>query len=890
MAGPNANNLSVTHPKLPDIQHPIFRLGDLDILSVRGISRAQGIEEVPGVFNSPSRRYAESASLKTANRKESILQKTLKSYRTEHLDSWNKLDHWVNLDRKYWERDVNAEEEETPYADGAELWLQCEELEYQLLEKINSGGFYHLKYQFLANDPEGRGTIKREVLLIILTTFLGRFISAQQFRHLLERLHLGDKRVITFDAFYEGFKKEENRDPPVWMDPLKRKQKLTPKTAHQVHLELKEAANDRYFAFLKLLPKDTLNPSEFRMVLSKLGMLMTKHEFDKLWKRYVQEGDSVLGIEGLLCALGLKKSGHLEEKRSLLMSALQKVSGSQCTPQPKTNKKVQSKMGNERKVSLSIEKWLKEKFREGARAMMTEFLVYDPEKCGKVSNEDFLSVLAKFHLHLTKDQLGHFLARCGLDDTLPNINYLEFLQCLQTRSNTGMAHKVMWEPGHRFGKKIPQRSLGTSSVLEVKLLKFFHADFNSLLNSFQQADSKHLNTITQEHFRAIIETRYCIKMTDEEFKCLLEKLPVDHHGGIRYLEFLAKFDSSEGTLSLFGGGKTVLTEYSRKPNVMKNRSLNEKRSPQKERTTEQLAEIIKNLLKNNYGSIELAFHQLDDMNTRRLTAESMYQLLKSFDTRPNFSRGEVGKLWETLICNQDQTVDFLQFVRHFGYSTKSSCYPNAKISPPVQGDGDFLIRSRKMNSDTKIIVNILQSKVELLLDDLWVQFKEIDPLNSGCVTMEEFIDILQDMCPDLTEHQRDSIAAKFGHGQNRISYVKFLQPYQARMPTFQRNHIKVSKHERNVPLNQETVQHGLNAITSKLRQKLSSVEWKNLQQTCQKLDIQGSGLLLLPEFRSVIKLCNVVLDEDDIYHIMAHYDKDLAGKINYSKFVADHKN
>lgn len=38
----------------------------------------------------------------------------------------------------------------------------------------------------------------------------------------------------------------------------------------------------------------------------------------------------------------------------------------------------------ERKASLNIERWLKDKFREGFRSMKGEFEKYDPHRIGKV--------------------------------------------------------------------------------------------------------------------------------------------------------------------------------------------------------------------------------------------------------------------------------------------------------------------------------------------------------------------------------------------------------------------------------------------------------------------------------------------------------------------------
>lgn len=43
-----------------------------------------------------------------------------------------------------------------------------------------------------------------------------------------------------------------------------------------------------------------------------------------------------------------------------------------------------------------------------------------------------------------------------------------------------------------------------------------------------------------------------------------------------------------------------------------------------------------------------------------------------------------------------------------------------------------------------------------------------------------------------------------------------------------------------------------------------SGSWKNLRRAFQKLDKEGSGYLPLPQFRSVLQLANIVLDEDEV--------------------------
>ena len=55
-------------------------------------------------------------------------------------------------------------------------------------------------------------------------------------------------------------------------------------------------------------------------------------------------------------------------------------------------------------------------------------------------------------------------------------------------------------------------------------------------------------------------------------------------------------------------------------------------------------------------------------------------------------------------------------------------------------------------------------------------------------------------------------------------------------------------------------------------------DWKNLRRAFKKLDKTGTGLLTLPEFRNVLKLANVVMDEDEVYNVMHTFDEDLSGR------------
>lgn len=58
-----------------------------------------------------------------------------------------------------------------------------------------------------------------------------------------------------------------------------------------------------------------------------------------------------------------------------------------------------------------------------------------------------------------------------------------------------------------------------------------------------------------------------------------------------------------------------------------------------------------------------------------------------------------------------------------------------------------------------------------------------------------------------------------------------------------------------------------------------------LQRAFKKLDKRNEGYLNMSQFRSVLQLCNTVLDEDEVLELLTQLDEKLEGKINYREFL-----
>lgn len=368
---------------------------------------------------------------------------------------------------------------------------------------------------------------------------------------------------------------------------------------------------------------------------------------------------------------------------------------------------------------------------------------------------------------------------------------------------------------------------------------------------------------------------------------------------VKYVEFMSKFDTFESK-SLFDRSSIMdrrealptLPEIDSPPMSPKKQfrpmKTMDSYNSQEGRSVDELKALIKSLLQHNYQAFEEAFYELDELNSKKMSPNMMIKLLKKFGLP--LSRNEVKRLWDTLITDQRGSLEYWQFVRTFGYSLDSAAFPNAKVSPPKRGDNDFMMRSNKLNSDKHLLHHLLKSNIDFHWETLWREFTSIDRQGTGNVSRKDFTTILQDMCVELTDYECQVLCDKFDlKKEGRINYIKFLEPYSKHRRAHRHGHNMqaVMKHpQAELPMDDivQKPNKGLSAVTAKLRDKLSG-KWINLMRAFKKLDKDNKDFLTLQEFRHVLELCNVVLDEEDIYYILTEFNENRGDKISYTKFL-----
>ena len=62
-------------------------------------------------------------------------------------------------------------------------------------------------------------------------------------------------------------------------------------------------------------------------------------------------------------------------------------------------------------------------------------------------------------------------------------------------------------------------------------------------------------------------------------------------------------------------------------------------------------------------------------------------------------------------------------------------------------------------------------------------------------------------------------------------------------------------------------------------------DWKELGRAFRELDADRSGYVESRAFRATLARFHIVLDDEEAFHISAHYDPKISGRIPYNAFL-----
>eukprot|EP00117_Sycon_ciliatum_P025331 scpid103451/ scgid3184/ len=86
-------------------------------------------------------------------------------------------------------------------------------------------------------------------------------------------------------------------------------------------------------------------------------------------------------------------------------------------------------------------------------------------------------------------------------------------------------------------------------------------------------------------------------------------------------------------------------------------------------------------------------------------------------------------------------------------------------------DDHYLMRSKKLHRDEDIVMDRLRSMLTLAYYTVLKKFVEQDPMDSGMLSMTDFVSVLKCICPLLTEAEAASLGYKHQNRSDRYPHL-----------------------------------------------------------------------------------------------------------------------
>ncbi|RDD38049.1 EF-hand calcium-binding domain-containing protein 6, partial [Trichoplax sp. H2] len=437
---------------------------------------------------------------------------------------------------------------------------------------------------------------------------------------------------------------------------------------------------------------------------------------------------------------------------------------------------------------------------------------------------------------------------CKTDRGNKNKNHSE--QSTEEKATEKISQQLPQQSSQDHGQNVDQFIARLEVILKSNL--------PLLLKTMRGLDKTNCKQLNQSQFRQAINEAVGFRLSDQQIAVILKYCYPNQSGKIQYEEFIRRLQDSQGSDSgLFNG---------------------------QDRTTEEIHYKLTKLISNRYQEIENAFYYLDQWNTKRLTQSMLQQLLQKFEMILNDS--EIRQLWSTILTNSDRTVDFYHFIRHFGFCPKNAAFANAKRNPPRRGDFDMVFSSKKLHTDSGILIDKLKTTINQCWKDLEQRFKNMDHSQTGTISCLQFKQMIHSLCPELNADEIDEISQKFliklnRSTEERISYLRFLKPFT------QSRHVHQFSHEMRWILSHQDAHYptelpirDFEEICQYIRTKTNG-DYKPLYRTFIKQDQFHKKKLKSSEVQSILNKANLDIDRYDMKQIALELNKNPVEDIPY---------
>ncbi|XP_070545178.1 EF-hand calcium-binding domain-containing protein 6-like isoform X2 [Ptychodera flava] len=782
------------------------------------------------------------------------------------------------------------------------------EAEAQLRDKMREG-FSDLRQAFYKLDDDHNGLISRDDFRRLLDSFMFH-MTDEEFNKLMAKIGMGKRTKINYKEFLAKFQVVDTENGHPWLNSMHRYNDTkdpTDMAAEQVHNILVSKAQRNYADLAKAFRSidkrgmGVIRKRELRELLYTFMLPMTKTEFDKLWNRYDPDGRKFIDHRHFLAMMGLGMAfapGDEEGTSRRIIDESYRALDAHHQNQLDKQRYItvnQAKSAQYLTADQLIQQ-LKDRFRDHYSTFQDAFQKSDKLKDGKVSVGELQKILIDLNYLVDDDTFFEFLEKIGIPSTRTRLSYEQFLSAFDEAQ----------EP--RFKKKnVPEVTVETFSTLTPekavkKLRRIVSSDKNILHAAFNSFDRDHRGRLTAGEFRRVLD-HFCFKLSDKQFKLLMTKVKVYPDLMIDWPQFLEDFSSDERTVAAnwLESVQKVAKDLSPRP-----------------MSFDEIWTNLEQIVTARFYQFAERFSEIDYARIGVVAKEDFKEVLQENAFRLNEEQFE--NVWNMLDVNEFGNLEYRKFLKKFS-KVENDGGSSVGVSPPHPPSTAM---SRPMTSSSSLsspprtgysrmsrmsdlygrrtmtpMVNAenIEKKLKNKIFKYWQDIQKLcrlkDEDDSGDIGINDFRDVMEQFHLYLPAEEFAQLILKFDLKENgKFNYDSFLRHFILRLKPVVEEDIDTSDrllnrkkiHPTRVPLRSGIESENLVSAMLRVRDCVL-INWKEMRRSFRNIDTVAIGTVAPLEFRSVLRQYNINLSEDEFFHLMSFYDKDMSGKICYNEFL-----
>lgn len=781
---------------------------------------------------------------------------------------------------------------------GDEEGMTAEQVEAKLRNKLREN-FANLRAAFYKFDDDHNGLINKDNFRRILDSFMC-IMSDNEFEILCKKLGIGKKTKISYEEFLQRFEVRDTAEGHPWLNSEHRWNETLPTpefTAEnafgalreKVHLQWKDIA--KAFMTIDSSGKGVVTKRDLRELLFRFVIPMGPEEFKKFWKMYDESGRGYITHSDFLAKMGV--SSHFTPSdewgtSSKIIDDSKKTLLDHNETQLKKQERITLHQAQRTAFMTAeqVERQLRDKIRDNYQDFYTAFRKYDTKKKGSLSVNEIQKVLSDLNLFMNDEEFFRLMDSIGLRTNKSRLNYEEFLHAFEDGRKSSY--------GHRQTKiDIVEHHGLSGQEAENKVRENVAQQLDVLGRAFASFDKTGSNLIGAEEFRRILDI-FVFKLTNQQWKHLFSKLQTTDNK-INYALFLDQYNQTEqeDTEKWLAALQKSIRDQT--PSLM---------------VADDLQDRIREAVQGHFYIFTQALTDADFAGIGAVTKDDFKAILTKNVMRTTDEQFE--KLWACLPVNDFGNLDYKEFLRRYS-SDKNEVKPNSQrpastvpgLRPPTRAMSrsmtqlDFgrtgsrmqMSRARSRLSTPLINAEGVENRLKDTVFKKWKniqrQCREQDKENTGTITVEQLRDVLVANGVDMPEEEFYDLMTKYDLKENgTFSYVEFLRHFILSLKPKEETNLMS---RRRLPPTRASMSAGHtsdNFFDAMIRVRDCVLDnWKEMRRVFRNVDNLNTGIVDSLQFRQVLRQFNVNLSEEEFFHLLSYYDKNLDGNISYNDFI-----